>query len=110
MIVSQSMQGLTKRNQYDDTTSTLAVAMARGVSLVHPNSILASPKKNVHYLIDQYFGGLGDILLPMTTPNSYTDVDRLKEKYGYLAMPLSVLGTTKEIIKKKNHSRPVLFQ
>ena len=72
---------------------------------MHPNSILASPK-NIHYLIDQYFGGLGDILLPMTTPNSYTDVDRLKEKYGYLAMPLSVLGTTKEIIKRRTTADP----
>lgn len=47
-----------------------------------------SPKK-INYVIDQYSGGLGDVLLPMATP--YAETNILEDKF-----------TTSSILKNKN--------
>ncbi|GEM_PF-2936256 len=79
-IVNQSLDGVLKQDQYDDTTSRIAILLAKGVSKVLPESIYASPK-NVNYLLDQTGGGLMDILLPLTTPNSYTPIEAVRRKF-----------------------------
>ncbi len=79
-IVNQSMQGVLKQDQYDDTTSSIAIHLAKAVAQVFPESKYASPK-NINYLLDQMGGGVMDILLPLTTPNSYTPIEAVRRKY-----------------------------
>ena len=52
--------------QYDEDTSRLAVLMAKLI----PDALgpFSSPK-NIDYIIDQYTGIIGDIVLPLTTPS-----------------------------------------
>jgi hypothetical protein len=47
------------RDRYDESTSWIAKGIGQAINY--------SPKK-IHYLIDQYSGVIGDIILPMTTP------------------------------------------
>lgn len=80
-IVSQNLMDLLKKDQYDDTTSRIAVYFSRAVAVAFPDSKLASPK-NMDYLLDQYFGGIADILLPTTTPNGYTTAEFIRRKFN----------------------------
>jgi hypothetical protein len=82
-IVPMSMEYLPKTEQYDETTSRIAVILAQAISKVPfmSDSLFASPK-NVDYVLDQYYGGLADILLSMTTPNSYTTVEFIRRKFS----------------------------
>lgn len=79
-IVNQSMQGMLKQDQYDDTTSSIAIYLAKAIAQVFPESKYASPK-NINYLLDQMGGGVMDVLLPLTTPNSYTPIEAVRRKY-----------------------------
>lgn len=69
-IVSTRLQKFKASEQYDEKTSEIAKAIS--------NSWIGktfdfSPKK-VDYLLDQYTGAIGDIVLPMTTPAAESDV------------------------------------
>lgn len=79
-IVSASMENLSKESQYDDTTSRIGIILAHGVGKVLKNSLYASPK-NVDYVLDQYWGGIADYLLPLTTPNSYSAAEFIRRKF-----------------------------
>ena len=60
-IEGQKFENVAVTERYDESTSTLAVAIGKAMGW--------SPKK-VHYVIDQYSGVIGDILLPATTPKA----------------------------------------
>ncbi|MDD3174566.1 MAG: hypothetical protein PHF63_13060, partial [Herbinix sp.] len=106
-IVSTKLENLTKQNQYDDSTSRIGITLAKGISKVFPDWDIASPK-NIDYLIDQYFGGLGDILLPLTTPNSYTPVEFIKRKFladaSYSNDAIDKFYELRDKTKKSNNS------
>ena len=104
-IVPMAMEYLPKTEQYDETTSRIAVELAQLIGKVAPDSNFASPK-NADYVLDQYYGGLADILLPMTTPTTYVDADTLKDKYNYLAMPMAAIMKTGELIGRKFKADP----
>jgi hypothetical protein len=58
-IESRTMEQMYEaKDRYDESTSSIAIAIGQVLNV--------SPKK-VHYLLDQYSGVLGDIILPMTT-------------------------------------------
>lgn len=61
-IESDALQNYAVKDRYDENTSRLAVWIGQFTS-----HFGYSPKE-VHYLIDQYTGVIGDILLPSTTP------------------------------------------
>ena len=61
-IENESMQNLAPEDRYDEYTSSLAIAIGK----VTGKAFDLSPKK-VHYLLDQYSGIIGDLLLPMTS-------------------------------------------
>jgi hypothetical protein len=66
-IENEGMQNLAPEDRYDEYTSSLAIALGK----VTGKAFDVSPKK-VHYLLDQYSGILGDIILPMTTTGTRT--------------------------------------
>lgn len=82
-IVGMSLDYLPKTEQYDETTSRIGVILAQAISKVPfmSDNPFASPK-NVDYVLDQYYGGLADVLLPMATPNSVTTVEFIRRKFS----------------------------
>ena len=69
-LVSSRLQKELPKNQYDETTDEFSKWLG--------SKINASPKK-INYLIDQYSGGVGDVLLPMITPQAKQNV--FKDKF-----------------------------
>lgn len=65
-IVSSYMQKKDPADQYDESTDIFSVWLGQKANL--------SPKK-INYLIDQYSGGVGDVVLPMLTPKAETRLD-----------------------------------
>ncbi len=79
-LVSSRLQKELPKNQYDETTDEFSKWLG--------NKLNKSPKK-INYLLDQYSGGIGDILLPMITPQAKDNV--FIDKF-----------TTNSILKNKN--------
>lgn len=102
-LVSSRLQKELPKNQFDETTDKASIMISNAVDKL-PNGIkstiqnipilnnfydiLTSPKK-LNYVIDQYSGGLGDVVLPMMTPQAKQNV--FKDKF-----------TTDSIMKNKN--------
>ncbi len=82
-LVSSRLQKELPKNQYDETTDEFSKWFG--------SKINASPKK-INYLIDQYSGGVGDVLLPMITPQAKQNV--FKDKF-----------TTDSVLKNKYVSK-----
>ena len=57
-IEGQQFDSVRPENRYDENTSSIAIGIGKLLNI--------SPKR-VHYVIDQYTGIFGDILLPLTT-------------------------------------------
>ena len=64
-IESSRLQNYAPSQRYDESTSSIAIGLGKVFNY--------SPKK-IHYLIDQYSGVFGDILLPMTTAKAEKDM------------------------------------
>jgi hypothetical protein len=64
-IESQSLQNYAPSQRYDESTSSIAIFLGDVFNY--------SPKK-IHYLIDQYTGVIGDVILPMTTQKAERDM------------------------------------
>lgn len=79
-LVSSRLQKELPKNQYDETTDNLSKWLGAKLN--------ASPKK-INYLIDQYSGGIGDVLLPEITPQAKKNV--IVDKF-----------TTDSVLKNKN--------
>lgn len=82
-LVSSRLQKELPKNKYDETTDEFSKWLG--------SKINASPKK-INYLIDQYSGGVGDVLLPMITPQAKQNV--FKDKF-----------TTDSVLKNKYVSK-----
>lgn len=82
-LVSSRLQKELPKNQYDETTDELSKWLGGKLNL--------SPKK-INYLLDQYSGGIGDVLLPIITPQAKQNV--LVDKF-----------TTDSVLKNKNVSK-----
>lgn len=81
-LVSSRLQQELPKNQYDETTDELSKWLGSKLNI--------SPKK-INYLLDQYSGALGDILLPIITPQAKQNV--VADKF-----------TTDSVLKNKNVS------
>lgn len=64
-IVSSRLQKELPKNQYDETTDEFSKWLGAKINV--------SPKK-INYLIDQYSGGIGDIVLPKITPQAKDNI------------------------------------
>lgn len=79
-IVPSRLQNKPKAEQYDETTDSFSIWLGEKLN--------QSPYK-INYLIDQYSGGLGDVLLPMLTKQAesnmiedkFTTDSTMKSKY-----------------------------
>ena len=69
-IVSSNLQDKPTKEQYDESTDKLSIWIGNKTGI--------SPKK-INYLLDQYSGGVGDVLLPIMTPQAENNV--LEDKF-----------------------------
>lgn len=79
-IVNTRLQKLPIAEQYDESTDKLSKFLGEYLKI--------SPKK-INYVLDQYSGGIGDVILPMMTPQAENNI--LEDKF-----------TTDSVIKNKN--------
>jgi hypothetical protein len=75
-IEGKGLQNLAVKDRYDEGTSSIAIWMGKTFNI--------SPKK-VHYVIDQYSGVIGDIILPLTTE---------KAERGMISSAFTIDGVT----------------
>lgn len=71
-IVSDKLQEQLPKNQYDESTDDLSIAIGKKIGV--------SPKK-INYVIDQYSGGVGDILLPVMTKKASNKGNVFKDQF-----------------------------
>ena len=91
-LVPTRLQDLPSSEQYDESTDMLSrwIGETFGVS----------PYK-VNYLLDQYSGGVGDVLLPMITPEATNDAETLGE---HLLAPFKSKFTTNSTMNNQDIS------
>ena len=81
-LVPTRLQDLPAAEQYDESTDEFSKWIGEIFNV--------SPYK-VNYLLDQYSGGVGDVVLPMMTPEATSGADNIGE---YLLAPLTSKFTT----------------
>ncbi len=91
-LVPTRLQKMPDAEQYDESTDMLSRWLGEIFDY--------SPYK-INYLIDQYSGGLGDVLLPMMTPEAESDGDSITD---YLFAPLKSKFTTNSTFNNQNVS------
>lgn len=69
-IVSTRLQKLPAAEQYDEKTDSISKFLGKTLNI--------SPKK-INYVLDQYSGGIGDVILPTLTPQAENDI--LEDKF-----------------------------
>lgn len=82
-LVSSRLKKLPEAEQYDESTDSLSKFIGEKLNI--------SPKK-LNYVIDQYSGGIGDVILPMMTPQAENNI--IEDKF-----------TTDSVMKNKNVSK-----
>lgn len=91
-LVPTRLQDSPEAEQYDETTDAISKWLGEKLNF--------SPYK-INYLLDQYTGGIGDILLPMITPESETGDDNFVD---YVTAPFRDKFTTDSVLKNQNTS------
>lgn len=79
-IVPSRLENQLPKNQYDEKTDKISLWLGENLNI--------SPIK-INYLIDQYSGGFGDVVLPMLTPRAENNI--ISDKF-----------TTDSVLKNKN--------
>ena len=82
-IVSSRLQNLPTKEQSDESTDKFSKWIGEKINV--------SPKK-INYVLDQYSGGVGDVILPMLTPQAENNI--IEDKF-----------TTDAVMKNKNVSK-----
>ena len=89
-LVPTRLQNLPANEQYDESTDVFSKWLG--------DKINVSPVK-INYLLNQYSGGVGDVVLPMITPKATNDADSLGD---YLLAPFKDKFTTDAVMNNKN--------
>ena len=88
-LVPSRLQDLPAAEQYDEKTDSFSKKLGEKFGI--------SPYK-INYLLNQYSGGLGDLILPMMTPRAESGNDSL---LGNLTAPLRDKFTTDSVINSQ---------
>lgn len=89
-LVPTRLQDLPANEQYDESTDTFSKWLGEKINV--------SPMK-INYLLNQYSGGVGDVVLPMITPKATNDAESLGD---YLIAPFKDKFTTNATMNNKN--------
>lgn len=88
-IVSSNLQRLPDEEQFDESTDAISKWIGEMTGL--------SPAR-INYILDQYSGGFGDVLLPMLTPEAESGTDSLA---GKLIAPIADKYTVDSTMKNQ---------
>lgn len=91
-LVPTRLQDLPEAEQYDESTDALSKWLGEKLNV--------SPYK-LNYLLDQYSGGLGDVLLPMMTPEAERGDNSV---FGNIIAPIKDKFTTDSVMNNQNVS------
>ena len=91
-LVPTRLQDLPAAEQYDESTDAISKWLGENLNV--------SPYK-INYLLNQYSGGVGDIFLPMLTPEAESGDDSL---LGNFIAPLKDTFTTDSVMNNQNVS------
>ena len=91
-LVPTRLQDLPSEEQYDETTDSVSKWLGEALNI--------SPYK-VNYVLDQYSGAIGDMFLPMMTPEAERGNDTL---LGNMIAPITDKFTTDSVMKNQNVS------
>ena len=89
-LVPTRLQDLPAEEQYDETTDSFSKWLGETLGI--------SPYK-INYVLDQYSGGVGDVILPMLTPEAERGGDSIVDS---LFAPVSDKFTTDSVLKNQN--------
>ena len=89
-LIPTRLQDLPANEQYDESTDVFSRWLG--------NMLNVSPIK-INYLLNQYSGGVGDVVLPMITPKATNDADSIGD---YLIAPFKDKFTTNATMNNKN--------
>lgn len=89
-LVPTRLQDVPANEQYDESTDTFSRWLGDKLNI--------SPMK-INYVLKQYSGGVGDVVLPMITPKATNNADSIGD---YLIAPFVDKFTTNVIINNKN--------
>jgi hypothetical protein len=92
-LVPTRLQDLPKSEQYDESTDALSKWLGEKQDILSPYQI--------NYLLDQYSGGVGDVLLPMMTPEAESGDNSL---FGNVIAPVKDKFTTDSVMNNQNVS------
>lgn len=91
-LVPTRLQDVPAAEQYDESTDSISKWLGEKINY--------SPYK-INYLLNQYSGGVGDVLLPMLTPEAESGDDSF---VGNMIAPLKDKFTTDSVMNNKNVS------
>lgn len=91
-LVPTRLQNVPAAEQYDENTDAVSKWLGEKINV--------SPYK-INYLLNQYSGGVGDVVLPMMTPKAENATD---SKLGKLIAPFTDKFTTDSVINNQNVS------
>ena len=91
-LVPTRLQDLPEAEQFDESTDAFSKWLGEKTNV--------SPVK-INYLLDQYTGGVGDVVLPMMTPEAESGAETTGEK---LLAPLNNKFTTDAVLNNQNVS------
>lgn len=94
-LVPSRLQDIPAAEQYDETTDSISKWLGEKAGSV---GIDISPYK-INYVLDQYSGAIGDVFLPMLTPEAERGND---SKWADLIAPISDKFTTDSVLKNQN--------
>ena len=92
-LVPTRLKNVPNSEQYDESIDKLSIFLGKKLKI--------SPYK-INYVLDQYSGGIGDILLPMLTSQAENGKDDIVNK---VLAPISDKFTVDSIMKNKNISK-----
>ena len=92
-LVPQRLQDLPPGEQYDESTDEISRWLGEKLNFISPYK--------VNYLLNQYTGGVGDVVLPMLTPEAESGDD---SAFGSLLAPIRSTFTTDSVMNNQNVS------
>jgi hypothetical protein len=96
-LVPTRLQDLPAAEQFDETTDSISKWLGEKAGAI---GLDISPYK-INYVLDQYSGAVGDMLLPMITPEAERGNDTIA---GNLIAPITDKFTTDSVMKNQNVS------
>lgn len=99
-LVPKRLQDLPAGEQYDESTDSISKWLGENLNKWLGENLNISPYK-INYLLNQYSGGVGDVLLPMLTPEAESGDNSF---VGKLIAPMRDKFTTDSIMNNQNIS------